>query len=204
MKIKFGTTSNNINRASFFACILVACTFVALGTRNVLDQSHESILRSPVTNVTSINEGFFCGIPYDDCLCSVQSKKNEFVKYCLTDNFLVGSRISILVSFVIQICLIRELFALSGKYARFFICVLWITSVFLFVIIANGIYRDSCFHRYISCFLYCTGALLFLPVFYDVFNSKDIDRSPRNNYNNFSDSELEEIDDDPIFWRDLL
>jgi hypothetical protein len=37
--------------------------------------------------------GIFCGIPYEDCLCSVQSNKNEHSEDCLTDDFLEGSRI---------------------------------------------------------------------------------------------------------------
>ncbi|CAF2079882.1 unnamed protein product [Rotaria magnacalcarata] len=204
MQIKFGTTSSNGIRSGLFASILFGFAYFTLEFQNLLDNSHGSILRSPMFNATSFKIGFFCGIPYDDCRCSVQSERNEHFEYCLTDNFLLGSRILPLVSFVIQIWVIRDLFSFSGQYVSFLVYVLWITSVFLFGIIANGIYQNSCFHRYINGFFCCTDIIMFSLVSYDVAISKDINRSSCNNHNISNDSILEEIDDDPIFWRELL
>lgn len=204
MQINFGTTSNNGIRSGIFACTLFSFAYFTLESQNLLDKSHESILRSPMTNVTSFKIGFFCGIPYDDCRCSVQSKKNEHFEYCLTDNFLMGSRILPLVSLAVQIWVIRGLLSFSGKYSRFLVYVLWITAAFLFVIIANGIYRNGCFHRYINGIFSCTDILMFSLVCYDVAISKAIDRSPRNNHNISNNSILDEMDNDPINWRNLL
>lgn len=206
MQIKFGAMQKHGFRSGLFAGILFLFAYLTFESQNRLDNSHESIFHSPMFNATSFKIGFFCGIPYDDCRCSVQSKKNEHFEYCLTDNFLMGSRILPLLSFAVQVWVIRDLFSFSGKYVHFLVYILWITSAFFFVIIANGIYSNGCFHRYINAFLCCTDILVFSLMCYDVANSKDIDRSPRNDHNISNDSILDEIDDDydPIFWRNLL
>ena len=209
MGITFGTTSNNVIRAEILAAILLSFPLFAFEFQHVLDKSHESILHSPMSNITSLKMGFFCGIPYEDCLCSVQSKKGGPMKDCLTDNYLLRCRIFTLVSFVIQICLLRDLSSFHGKYAGFLVYTLWITFVFIFVIITNGIYQNSCFHRNISGVLCVTDMLLFGGLAYDIVTSEDIDRASRaNHYNNSNSQNVEEAEeqeqgqeggDDPIF-----
>jgi len=205
MKIKFGTTLDNVIRAELLSIVLFffsGCLYFKI--QDGLDKSHRSFLRSRAPNVTSVNIHFFCGIPYDDCLCSVQSTTNKHLKYCLTDNFLMGSRIFPLVSFVLQICLIQHLFSFNGKHVRIIVYVLWITSVFIFIIIANGIYRSSCFHRYINGIFCCINMLLFLFMFLDLLNYKNIDRCSRNDLNTVNDQILEKINNDPISCQELV
>jgi hypothetical protein len=204
MKIKFGTTSNNVFRAEFLSCVLICFTLIAFEHRRLLDNAHDAILHSPISNVTSFKMGIFCGIPYEDCLCSVQSNKNEHSEDCLTDDFLMGSRSFVLISYILQVCLLRDLISFNGKYARFLVNILWITSVFIFIIIANGIYQGSCFQRLVSGILGCSDILLFGGVAYDVATSTDFDRSSRNSQNSSNNQLVEEIDDDRIFWLDLL
>ncbi|UJR07555.1 hypothetical protein I4U23_011843 [Adineta vaga] len=74
-----------------------------------------STVGSPTMNVTSSMIRSLCGIPYEECLCAVQLMKNERYKDCLTDYFLMSSRIFILFSFIMQIYLIRDLFTLRGN-----------------------------------------------------------------------------------------
>jgi len=244
MQIKVGATSNNALRIGILNGLIFG-VFLPVGCyiRTVLDNSHDELVRSSMSNVTSMKNGFYCGISYDDCRCSVQSTKNIHLKYCLTDNFLMVSHIHPLVSFVVQIFHIRDLFTIIGKHTRLVAYSLWIISLFTFVIIANGICRNSCFYRFTSYFLHLTGGLLFLRLFYMLYH-KDIHRSSQkdsdtSSYNNpetsshndidtsshndidtssHNDSEtsshndsdtsndeaLEEDDNEPIFWRDLL
>jgi hypothetical protein len=205
MQIKFGTTPNNAMRAGIIGLTLL-CGFgyghLVIGY--VLDDSYEALLHSSMSNVTSIKIGISCGIPYDDCRCSVQSAKNIHLKYCLTDDFLTFSRIFPLVSFALQIFLIRDLFTLSGKHIRSVVYSLWIIATFIFFIIADGIYRDSCFHRYTTVFCFGTGGLLHMLVFYDILYRRDIDHSSDNDYNTSNDETYEEVNNEPILWRDLL
>ena len=212
MKIKFdGVMSNNATRAMLVGSTLgtgfICCSFQI---EYSLDDSHEALLQSSMSNVTSIQSGSHCGIPYDNCLCSVQSTQNLSLKYCLTDNFLLGSRLFPLVSFILQICLIRDLFTFSGKYSRFVVYGLWSTAVYIFVIIANGIYRSSCFHRQMNKVLCCTGGVLFLPVVFGILRYNDSVRSRSNDhrtldYHDITDDESsEDITDESIDWKDLL
>jgi hypothetical protein len=229
MQIKVGSTSNSAVRVALLGGILfLIIGFLGLEIRIVLDNSHEALLHSSMSNMTSIKIGIFCGIPYDDCRCSVQSTKNIHLEYCLTDNFLMISRLHPLVSFVFQIFLIRDLFTFSGKHIRFVVYVLWAISLFIFFIIADGIYRNSCFHRYISLFLHGTGGGLFMFVLYDILYRKDIHRSSHkdcdtsshndcdtssqndydtsfhNDYDTSSDETLEEVNNETICWRNLI
>jgi hypothetical protein len=139
---------------------------------------------------------------YNDCLCSVQSTKTKQLKYCLTDKLLFSSRIFLLVSLVFQIFLIRDLFSFSGKYVRFIVYGLWIISVFIIIIIANGIYRDSCFHRFINRLFCLIDILLFFSVFCDVAYHHDNDRLSHSECTAAND--LEKIDNDPISWQNLV
>ena len=168
-----------------------------------------------MSNVTATQLGFDCEIPYEECLCSVQSTKNISLENCLTDRFLLGHRISLLFSFIIQICYIREMFTFSGKYSRSIVKSLWIATVFIFAIIASGIYRSSCFHRRLNSFLCATGEILFLVIVLDILRLEGAFRSSFNNdttvdHHDIIDDEiiddetLEDINNDSVSWKDLL
>ena len=168
-----------------------------------------------MSNVTATQLGFDCEIPYEECLCSVQSTKNISLENCLTDHILSGHRISLLFSFIVQVCYIREMFTFSGKYSRFIVKSLWTTTVFIFAIIANGIYhRSSCFHRRLNGLLFSTGGTLFLLIIHDLIRLREI----RSSYNNdiavghrdimddeiIDDETLEDTNNDSVSWKDLL
>ena len=123
-----------------------------------------------MSNVSATQLGLHCGIRYDECLCSAQSAKSITLEKCLTDRFLLGHRISLLFSFIVQICFIRELFTIIVKS-------LWIVAVFIFIIIGKGIYRSSCFHRGLNA----TGENLFILVLYDTQRLRGIVHPASNN-----------------------
>ena len=161
-------------------------------------------------NATATQLGFNCGIPYDECLCSVQSTKNISLENCLTDRFLSGHRISLLLSFIVQVCYIREMFTFIGKYSRFIVRSLWIATVLIFAIIANGIYhRSSCFHSRLNTFLFATGEILFLVIFLDILRLENIRSSSNNDtavdHRDIIDDEtLEDTNNGCVSWKDLL
>ena len=215
MKVKFGVSSNRskaFNAVYAFVSPAVALFWCTFHMQLTLDDSHEALMRSSTSNVPSTWLGLFCGTPYDECLCSVQSTKNISLDGCVTDHFLLGSRICPLLSFILQIWLIRELFTITGKHSRFLVKSLWICAVFTFTVIANGIYRSSCFHRGISFFIYPAGGILFLLVVHDMRNNRFIVRSSSNNHKAFNrldviDEEAsqneasEDADNLPISWK---
>jgi len=155
-------------------------------------------------NITSLDIRLFCEMSFDDSLCSVQSTKTKQSKYCLTDNFLFGSRIFLLVSFVLQIFLIHDLFSFSGKYVRFIVYGLWIVAVFIVIIIANGIYRDSCFHRFINGLFCLIDMLLFFLMFCDVAYNYGNDRRSHSECTPVNDQVLEKINNDLISYHNLV
>ncbi|UJR07554.1 hypothetical protein I4U23_011842 [Adineta vaga] len=185
MEIKFGSTKDNEFRLNFFGCLSFTLAFGVFVFQYNLDRSFKSIVRSSTINMTSTMTRSSCGIPYEECLCSVQLMKNEYYKDCLTDYFLMSSRIFILFSFVIQICFVRDCFALSGKYSRFVVHVLSIISVFLFFIIAYVIYQDSCFHRFITMVSYGVDTLLVMGTFYEWTSDRYFHRCSCNNHIQF-------------------
>ena len=156
MRIHFGININYEMRTTYYACALLISILTQLDYLHNLDRSHESVLKLRMPNVTSDETKLYCGIPYDDCRCSVVS-----VKYCLTHTQLKFSRIVPLVLFILQIYLAQELFSLSGDHKHLLICALWITSMFVFIGIVALIYRNSCCYVDTVRTLCCTGYLLF-------------------------------------------
>ncbi|CAF0891349.1 unnamed protein product [Adineta steineri] len=156
MRIHFGLDINREMHAAGYAMALVMYIISHYDTLYNLKTSHESVLKLRMPNVTSNGTDLYCGIPYDDCRCSVVS-----VKYCLTDTQLKLSRIVPIVLFVVQIYLAHELFTLSGDHKHLLICALWITSMFVLIGIIALIYRSSCYHGHTLSILAGTGYLLF-------------------------------------------
>lgn len=200
MEIKFGIPlAIESFRASIFVSIIFNSTiFLYASFQKTIDDAYESVLRSRTPNLTLSTVDLLCGIPYEDCLCSIQSTKHEQLKNCLTHYYLLGSPIYLQALLILQIFTIRELFSVNGKYSRILVWVLWIISVFIFVFITNGIYRDNCFYYNVNTFLHGTGILLFLGVAFDIFFLGGGRRFSHNNHNTLNDSIEVEIYDDPI------
>ena len=164
MKIQFGTSLTSYHA---FKAFLLGFSLFIIGVFNVcfhnfFGKSEKSILQSHNINVTQRLDVFFCDLPYDDCLCSVLSNKSDTSDNCITYAKLLGSRVLPLVSFILQIFLIRELFSFSADRLRVVIYALWIASIFTFIGLTISIYWSSCYHAYISFILYVTGVSLAL------------------------------------------
>jgi hypothetical protein len=112
---------------------------------------------------------------------------------------------------MMQICVLRKLFSLTGKYARFFVYILWIVCVLIFIIITYGIDQSSCFHSYTSLFLFGTGLFLFIAVIHSLEYSRprggfsrDISTTRNDPIVAGIENLVADDDDNPIFWRRLL
>jgi hypothetical protein len=183
MKIQFGTalTTHHIAGVTLSSCLVFAIGWFNGQLINRFSESQVSILRARGLNVTYKSPLFSCGLPYDDYLCSILLNKSYTSEKCITNVQLLVSRILLLISFIFQIFLIRELFSFSGDHRRVIIYTLWIVSIFIFVIMTIYIYWSSCFHAYINLILFLTGgSLCFLSMHNLLVN---IDRMPSSSSN---------------------
>jgi hypothetical protein len=213
MKIRFGTNWTHILRTQLLAVTFMVSASVSLFIRDVLDEAHTELLDSRVPNTTASRSAYSCGIPYEECRCSDQAKQNVHLEHCLTDDFLLRSRIFIIVSFVLQCVLAEDLFSVEGKYARCVISALWTTALFTSIAVPVGIHWSSCFHRLISAIFCCTGLLLFCLVVYEVVREDEMHRASHSSPGtvHIQPSERRNRDpserrnrDRPIVWQELL
>jgi hypothetical protein len=184
MKIQFGTplTTHHGLGTFFFGCAVFAISWFNGHLESLFGDSKKAILHSRGLNLTHIPSLFYCDVPYDDCLCPVLSNKSENSENCITNVQLVGSRILPAIVFFLQMCLIRELFSLSGDHRHVIIYALWIASMFTFVGMIISIYWNSCYHAYIALTLCSTGGLLWFLSLHNLL--ANIDRIPSSSHSN--------------------
>jgi len=132
--------------------------------------------------VTYSSSLFYCDLSYDDCLSPVLLNKSDTSKKCITNVQLVVSRILPLISFLLQIFLVRELFSLSGDHHHVVIYALWIASMIIFIGMIVTIYLSSFYHDYITIMLYWTGSLLILLSFHNMITG--VERLPSSSHGN--------------------
>jgi hypothetical protein len=130
--------------------------------------------------VTSAKVNKYCGLPYDDYRCSVLSMTPNISEYCLNDAQITGARLLPLLLFVLELCLIHELFSLSEDCIRFFLYGLGITSVFTFAVIIILIYHNTCAQLCVTLFLFSTGMILFMLALRDTFAHNERRRAASN------------------------
>jgi hypothetical protein len=112
------------------------------------NECHKSDLHLHISNLTSSTEDKSSWhVHYEKCLCSVLLNKTKNSEKCITGIELQCSRFFPLLSFLLQICIAREHFTLSGDFNRRVIYIPWIASFFIFIGLVIGIYWDSCYHE---------------------------------------------------------
>jgi hypothetical protein len=155
MKIRFGTTTpDGWCRPMLFFFSGLAVLVLSIVLLQPSNECHKSSVHSQMSNLTSsIDDNTFRRLHYEKCLCSVLSNKTENSENCITDIELQCSRILPLVSFVLQICLLRAVFTLSADFNRKLIYIAWIAALFTFIGLAIGIYWSSCYQFYITVVL---------------------------------------------------
>ncbi len=162
MKIKYDpplTTWLSFGSFALASVVFGVCWFTA-DLHGHFGESVKAILHSRGLNVTNTSPLLYCQLPFDECLCSVLSNESHTSKNCITETQLISSRILPLISFILEVCLIREFFSLSGNHRLVIISVLWIVSIFVFVGMTIVIYWNSCYHVCIT--LIVTAISMFL------------------------------------------
>lgn len=151
------------------ARVVLLLNLVAFSTGVLVTHLHrgfseveKSILRSRNVTVAEGLDMFFCDLPYTSCLCPPSANKSSIPEQCITHTQLIISRISSLLTYLLEVCLIYKLFSLNGDYHRVVVYALWLVSLLAFIGITLCIFWSSCLHSYISYFGFATGTLLWL------------------------------------------
>jgi hypothetical protein len=178
MKIQFGTACKTypVVTAWLLGWVVFGISWYNASLLSFFGESEQSILLSHKLNLTRKPDIFYCDLPYDDCLCSVLLNKSNISENCITYVQLVGSRVLPLISFFLQIILLRELFSLITDHRRVFIYVLWIAFILTFVGMIISIYWSSCSQVYITSVLFVTSGLLFSLSLYNLLHK--VERLP--------------------------
>jgi hypothetical protein len=135
MKIQYGTPSTLCYALSIFlfGAVVFAIGYLNVYLQRLRGETEESILLSRKLNLTNTPKVFHCNLRCDDCLCSVLLNKSNSSENCIIDSQIVASRILLLISFFLQIFLVRELFSLIADHRHIIIYALWIVSFFTVV-----------------------------------------------------------------------
>ena len=157
VKIKYGVSPKNEVFVEIFARIFAPILFLAtvylLFIRGHLAVLHDRVFRLRLANSTSRNtvRPCACGIPYDELRCSVLETTNaEILKKCISDSFLLFSRLLLPVLVAVKAYLLHIFFTIDGQHSRLVVCILRIIGTFLLVCVACGVHDDSCFHHIVS------------------------------------------------------
>jgi hypothetical protein len=182
MKIQFGTATKTHPMVTvfFLGCLGFTISWFNASLLTFFGKSEKSILHSRKLNVTHKPDIFYCDLPYDDYLCSVLLNKSNTSGNCISYDQLVVSRILPLISFFLQIYLVRELFSLITDHRRLITYALWIASIFTFISMIISIYWSSCYHVYITSILFVTSGLLLLLSLHNIIVNAERERSSSN------------------------
>jgi hypothetical protein len=155
MKIRFGTPDNGKSPAIVLGFLALTIAFPCWFLQARLKWTHDLIINSRPSNVTSTIFNVSCGLPYNDYHCSALLKTSNASKSCLNDAEIASICVLPLVSFVLQLITIYELFTLTEVRWQFSIHSLGIASALTFGVITLLFYHDSC------ALLFPTGVLFF-------------------------------------------
>jgi hypothetical protein len=165
MKIRFGTRDNGNSPALLFGFIAFLIGYACCHFQTHHKWTHDLIISSQLSNVTSTIFNLSCGLPYNDYRCSPLSTTPNISNYCLNDAEITSIRVVPLVSFVLQLGVIYELFTLVENRMRFFVHALGIISALTFAVLTVVFYHNSCAQHFtITSLLLTSGILLILLV----------------------------------------
>lgn len=205
MKLRFDSSHP---AGVYIAFVLSVFCGVALVSRNIIlnpGTCNHSIDDSHLSNVKSSPRSFSCDLSYQKCLCTFLPNKTANSTSCISDFMFQCSRILPLVSFVLQILIIQELFSLDGDCSRKVVHGARIACLFIFIGLTIGIYWNSCYQQYLSDFLLLPYMLLNLFVAYAFhLTNTDPDRFRRNNTNVMYANQSERNGNEVQSWQEIL
>ncbi len=163
IKIKFPLDNNSYTDARLPSLALFVF-LMSFGTMYLDVQamnSRRSIFLSSQPNMTLVDSRLLRNIPYDDCRCSVLSNQSNNSIKCVDDIQAMAAHILPLVSYLLQLYLIYELFSFTGNYSHILTDIFWIVALFVFVIIGIGVHGSSRLHSYTTSVICMTGMVTF-------------------------------------------
>lgn len=162
IQIKYGTT----NRANKYRSILFnVLTFVTM----IINYIFMTRLRIGITLVSeassqnmtlSVNGTTQCPPLYKQCWCFPQLQRQAGLDSCSIETCRRYFHPLVLVWFLFQVCLIRELFTCTGRLSRLFVRTLYILSFAIFLTLTIGIYWSDCFHNDVAVVLHLACGVL--------------------------------------------
>jgi hypothetical protein len=168
MKVRFGTPDNGKSPALALGFLAFIIGYACCHFEIRLKWTHELIISSRPSNVTSTIFNLSCGLPYNDYHCSALLKTPNVSNYCLNDAEITSIRVLPLVSFVLQLITIYELFTLVEIRWRFYVHSLGIASALTFGVITLLFYHDSCAPTFTTSILFFTSDMLFILIILDM------------------------------------
>ena len=140
---------------ALYGIILLSVAGIQCRHLFILRGIQKSIFMHREGNMTDVSADMYINIPYEDCRCNVVS-----IESCLTDMRLKYTRILPLISFTLEIYILKDILSLK-YYRRCFRNLYWISSTFLFFCLLVFIYRSSYDYDLIALFLSCVALKLF-------------------------------------------
>jgi hypothetical protein len=175
IKIRYPLILKSYYDGCFVTCVL--SLFLASGvilTFNFQIEDCRTSISLLSRNNTMLNGSFSqCNISYEECRCSVISNKSNNPIECITDLQATIAHISPLVSYMLHLYVIYELFSFTGKYSHILKDIFWVIALFVFIIIAIVARGSTCLYYNTSEFLFKSSLFLFT-IFVCLFIASDI------------------------------
>ena len=171
MKFQFGANGYTDRRTFSLAIILFFISIFMVHLRNLFLSSRVSISPSAKSHKILPNVLFQCNTPYDQLRCSVSSNKTNSPMKCIADGEAMIGHILPLVSYALQLYLIREFFSFTGNYNHTLTEPYEVMVFVIFIMIATAVHESSCSHFYTCVFISTTGICLSGFIFYQFFDS---------------------------------
>lgn len=151
--------------------ILLFTSGVILSFNSKIENCRRSIYSLSMNNIILNNSllQLQCSIPYEECRCSfILNKYNNSIE-CITDIESIIAHMSPIVSYILQVYIIYEIFSFSEKSNYILRDVFSFVTLFIFTIIVINAHESTCsnyntseFLLYSSTFLYGIFLCLFI------------------------------------------
>ena len=160
IRVRFGTTgeSYHLGPATVAVSLSIFCMF--FDSHRIL--SHDLILQSRGSNMTTSIFATRCGFSYHNYHCSVLSKDPNISQFCLNNTQIMIIRFGPISVYVLDLCVVCSLFSLSEDFIRFFTFFFGILSIFAFGFFSVLYYNSACVQSFIILPLFLASAALCL------------------------------------------
>lgn len=182
MKVQFGTTSKDSKYRAIVFNLLVFITMVV----NLLLATNMGTDKMLALNITSesftvlVKDKMGCTPFYEWCWCPYWLQKTNDSYYCAIEACRRYFRPLVLIMFVLQVCVVRELFTCIGHSIRILVHIMYIASFLTLSSFTVAIYWSDCFHTRIGVFLHCTSAVLNTLGVHDLRSPRTRESSPEH------------------------